>query len=88
MSGDESDYILDYKRRNSTFPHETTLDQFFNEEQFEVYRALGFHVARNLLTGSDVFHRRWPLESRSTAELKSAGVTSRSRPSDCSTRSD
>ncbi len=55
LSGDENDYILDYKRRNPDFPHETTLDQFFTEEQFEVYRALGFHAARQLFTGADKF---------------------------------
>jgi hypothetical protein len=55
MSGDESDYLVDYKRRNATFPHETTIDQFFSETQFEVYRALGFHACRNLFTGADTF---------------------------------
>ena len=44
VTGDEKDYILDYKRRNPSFPHETTTDQFFTEEQFEAYRALGFHM--------------------------------------------
>jgi hypothetical protein len=58
MSGDESDYVIDYKRRNPTFPHETTVDQFFSEEQFEVYRALGFHACRNLFTGADAFATR------------------------------
>ncbi|TPK88871.1 hypothetical protein FJ934_25685 [Mesorhizobium sp. B2-4-12] len=53
LSGDENDYILDYFRRHPTFPHETTVDQFFTEEQFEAYRALGFHAARGLLTGAD-----------------------------------
>jgi hypothetical protein len=55
LSGDENDYVLDYKRRNPTFPHETTLDQFFSEQQFEAYRSLGFHAARNLLSGEDDF---------------------------------
>jgi len=41
---------LDYKRRYPAFPHETTGDQFFSEEQLEVYRALGFHIMRGLLT--------------------------------------
>ncbi|WP_426613594.1 patatin-like phospholipase family protein [Bradyrhizobium sp. McL0616] len=50
LSGDENDYIRDYARRNDTFPHETTGDQFFSEEQFEVYRALGFHMAHGFLT--------------------------------------
>jgi hypothetical protein len=58
MSGDESDYVIDYKRRNPTFPHETTVDQFFSEEQFEVYRALGFHACRNLFAGADAFATR------------------------------
>ncbi|AYG63839.1 hypothetical protein CCGE525_31655 (plasmid) [Rhizobium jaguaris] len=53
LTGDENDYILDYKRRNPTFPHETTLDQFFSEEQFEVYRALGFHAVQHFLSGTD-----------------------------------
>jgi hypothetical protein len=51
MTGDESDLLRDYKRRYGDFPHETTLDQFFSEEQFEVYRALGFHMAMGFLTG-------------------------------------
>lgn len=55
LSGDENDYILDYFKRHPTFPHETTVDQFFTEEQFEAYRALGFHAARGLLTGADNF---------------------------------
>jgi hypothetical protein len=55
LTGDENDYIMDYKRRNSTFPHETTLDQFFSEEQFEVYRALGFHSVQHFLSGTDGF---------------------------------
>jgi hypothetical protein len=44
LSGDEKDYILDYATRHPTFPHESTGDQFFSEEQFEMYRALGFHM--------------------------------------------
>jgi len=53
LSGDENDYVLDYKRRNQTFPHETTSDQLFTEEQFEVYRALGFHAAHHAFLGKD-----------------------------------
>lgn len=49
VTGDESDYILDYERRNPLFPHESTGDQFFSEEQMEAYRALGFHVMRSAL---------------------------------------
>ncbi len=48
LTGDENDYILYYKQRYARFPHETTLDQLFSEEQFEGYRALGFHAAYDL----------------------------------------
>ena len=44
FTGDENDYVVDYKRRNPSFPHETTLDQLFSEEQFEAYRNLAFHA--------------------------------------------
>lgn len=53
LTGDENDYVRDYARRYSSFPHETTGDQFFSEEQFEAYRALGFHIASRLLKGED-----------------------------------
>ena len=53
ITGDENDYIVDYKRRNPSFPHETTADQFFTEEQFEVYRALGFHAVNSAFKGID-----------------------------------
>jgi len=53
LTGDETDYVLDYGKRNPSFPHETTGDQFFSEEQFEAYRALGFHVVDSALAGTD-----------------------------------
>jgi hypothetical protein len=53
LSGDENDYVIAYKKANPQFPHETTLDQLFSEEQFEAYRALGQHIARRFLDGSD-----------------------------------
>ena len=54
LTGDENDYILDYARRYQRFPHETTGDQFFSEEQFEVYRALGFHAVHGVISERDV----------------------------------
>ena len=32
------------RRRIQTFPHETTVDQWFTESQFESYRALGLDI--------------------------------------------
>ena len=42
---DRNAYIAHYKAKNPAFPHETTADQFFDETQFECYRALGYIVA-------------------------------------------
>jgi hypothetical protein len=53
LTGDENDYVRDYARRYDLFPHEPTGDQFFSEEQFEVYRALGFHITIRILNGDD-----------------------------------
>jgi hypothetical protein len=51
LTGDEPDYVVDYKMRYPAFPHESTGDQFFSEEQFEAYRALGFHALDGFLSG-------------------------------------
>jgi hypothetical protein len=45
LTGDEPGDVLNYKREHSAFPHDTTLDQWFTESQFESYRRLGHHVA-------------------------------------------
>ena len=47
--GDEPQDVLHYKRSHDTFPHETTADQFFDEAQFESYRALGSFVMNRVL---------------------------------------
>jgi hypothetical protein len=49
LSGDENDYVTAYKAAYPSFPHETTANQLFSEEQFEVYRALGEQVARRFV---------------------------------------
>lgn len=37
-------YVDAYRVQSPDFPHESTADQFFNEVQFECYRALGYHL--------------------------------------------
>jgi hypothetical protein len=37
--------VFTYSKGATTFPHESTIDQFFSESQFESYRALGRHIA-------------------------------------------
>jgi hypothetical protein len=36
--------VLQYAAANPAFPHQATLDQFFDESQFESYRRLGVHA--------------------------------------------
>ncbi|MFN2398996.1 MAG: hypothetical protein ABR543_10225, partial [Gemmatimonadaceae bacterium] len=45
LTGDEPEPTLNYKTTCPAFPHETTVDQFFDDAQFESYRALGVHIA-------------------------------------------
>jgi len=46
---DYNAYIAHYKETNPDFPHQTTADQFFDEAQFECYRALGYQVTLRTL---------------------------------------
>jgi hypothetical protein len=45
MTGHEDTSILQYKSTHPLFPHETTGDQFYGEDQFESYRRLGRELA-------------------------------------------
>ena len=44
LTGDEPSDVQEYRNRHPEFPHQTTADQFFDESQFESYRALGQHI--------------------------------------------
>jgi len=44
ITGDEPAQVLGQRSAGSPFPHDTTLNQFFTETQFEAYRALGEHM--------------------------------------------
>jgi hypothetical protein len=48
ITGNETDYIKDYRRRFPDAPHQSTADQVFEEDQFEAYRRLGEHAAKDL----------------------------------------
>ncbi len=66
VTGDEDLPILEYRSRNPIFPQQQTLDQFFDQDQFDSYRLLGIHVATQALTSfvdgrhltSDMFRSR------------------------------
>lgn len=44
LTGDEPVDVLNFRKTHRTFPHDTTLNQFFTESQFESYRRLGQHI--------------------------------------------
>ena len=46
--GTEPPDVYEYARANDEFPHESTVDQFFSESQFESYRMLGVHAIARL----------------------------------------
>ncbi|RMI17559.1 MAG: hypothetical protein D6681_03205, partial [Calditrichaeota bacterium] len=38
--------VFSYRRGHPEFPDQSTGDQFFDEQQFEAYRELGYHIGR------------------------------------------
>ena len=48
LTGNEGEFIRRYRLDEPAFPHHSTADQFFSEEQFEAYRSLGEHVGNKL----------------------------------------
>jgi hypothetical protein len=45
MTGDEPESVREYRSRYPAFPQQSSANQFFTEDQFEAYRALGDHIA-------------------------------------------
>ncbi|GAB2861454.1 hypothetical protein GCM10027277_32660 [Pseudoduganella ginsengisoli] len=48
MTGREDAAVLQYKAHHPRFPHESTGDQFYGEDQFESYRQLGYDIAHTV----------------------------------------
>jgi hypothetical protein len=44
--------LLGYRDRNPDFPDQSTADQFFDEEQLEAYRELGYRIADSMIDGA------------------------------------
>ena len=55
VTGSEAPFVQKYCADHPAFPHQTTADVFFNEVQFEAYRALGNQAGERLL---DLGHTR------------------------------
>ncbi|MEQ1858998.1 MAG: hypothetical protein ABMA13_03600 [Chthoniobacteraceae bacterium] len=49
LTGDEPLDIRQYHSAQPSFPQQTTMDQFFDESQWESYRRLGEHIAESLI---------------------------------------
>ncbi len=47
LTGDEPPDVVQYHARNPVFPNESTIDQFYDEAQWESYRRLGEHAAHS-----------------------------------------
>ena len=47
--GTESADVRSYAMANPDFPHQSTMNQWFSESQFESYRSLGFEIMNGLL---------------------------------------
>ena len=52
LTGDGPADLIRYKEENQAFPQQPTLDQFFDEAQWESYYVLGRHVTK-LVMGPD-----------------------------------
>jgi hypothetical protein len=48
--GDENADVINYRKAHPDYPHQSTADQWFDEAQFESYRALGYHIAKAALS--------------------------------------
>jgi hypothetical protein len=58
LTGDEPADIHNFQAGNPEFPHDPTLNQYYNEPQWESYRMLGEHIGSELLK-PDVNGRLW-----------------------------
>ena len=52
VTGDEPLDVLQYRQQHRAFPQEPTMDQYFDEAQWESYRALGEHIGSRLFRKS------------------------------------
>jgi len=60
ITGDEKGSVKAYWRthRQNHFPHQTTLDQFYDDSQFESYRRLGQHSVESVIDTLRDYYQR------------------------------
>ena len=59
LGRDEPRDVLQYSAANKAFPHQSTVDQLFDESQFESYRRLGYHVVDTLAAAGPATYRQF-----------------------------
>ena len=68
LTGDEPADLLQYHKSHPRFPQEPTMNQFFDEAQWESYRRLGEHIGLKLLanppTAGQWTPREWIVNGR------------------------
>jgi hypothetical protein len=75
-SGDEPVGVTQYRSIHPSFPHQTTADQFFTEDQFESYRQLGLHVVRQSMRGTQAGDSPVQVAEKLADVLTPSGCTS------------
>lgn len=66
LTGAEPTDLINFKLQEPTFPHHSTIDQFFDESQFESYRCLGEHMANCVL---DALSKPKTIDARKAKDL-------------------
>lgn len=72
FTGREPEYLRHYRQQHPDYPHQPTSDQYFDETQFEVYRALGSHVAES--AGKTLKALAKPVEAQYSSEPEASAV--------------
>jgi hypothetical protein len=74
-AGDQIPYdVVSYSNMGADFPHESTADQWFDESQFESYRALGRHAISQITNRTDQALSLTGLEAAVRNYMDSAGA--------------
>ncbi len=60
LTGSEPVDIVMYGKNHDDFPMQSTLDQFFDDAQWESYRKLGEITAEEVFTAEEVLSKRKP----------------------------
>jgi hypothetical protein len=76
LTGNEPADVLNYQTCHATFPHQSTVDQWFSESQFESYRRLGQHIVETLFAGREAeIRKRHLISAQSMEKLRGLSTT-------------